>query len=41
VLGALLSQVPHISDRPRANLLCGAAFAILVIVPWYLALRPL
>jgi membrane associated rhomboid family serine protease len=39
VLGALLNLVPAIAQRPKANLLCGLVFALLVIVPWWLALR--
>ena len=39
VLGALLSLVPGIARKPNANLVSGLAFALLVIVPWWLALR--
>jgi rhomboid protease GluP len=39
LLGALLSLVPEIAHKPRANLLCGGLFALLVILPWCLALR--
>ena len=39
LLGALLSLVPGIAQRPRANLLSGLVFTLLVIVPWWLALR--
>ena len=39
LLGLLLSLVPGIAQKPGANLLSGLAFAILVIVPWWLALR--
>ena len=39
LLGALLSLVPGIAQKPKANLLSGLAFALLVIVPWWLALR--
>jgi len=39
VLGALLSLVPGIARKPNANLISGLVFALLVIVPWWLALR--
>jgi membrane associated rhomboid family serine protease len=39
VLGALLNLVPTIAQKPKANLLSGLIFALLVIVPWWLALR--
>jgi membrane associated rhomboid family serine protease len=39
VLGALLSLVPATAQKPKANLLSGLVFALLVIVPWWLALR--
>jgi len=39
VLGALLSLIPASAQRPGANLFSGFTFAILVIVPWWLALR--
>lgn len=39
VLGALLSLVPGIARKPKANLISGLAFALLVIAPWWLALR--
>ncbi len=39
VLGALLSLVPGIARKPNANLVSGMIFALLVIVPWWLALR--
>jgi hypothetical protein len=39
LLGALLNLVPSVAQRPNANLLSGLAFALLVIVPWWLALR--
>ncbi|MCX6926789.1 MAG: rhomboid family intramembrane serine protease [Verrucomicrobia bacterium] len=38
ILGALLSLVPEVAHRPRTNLLCGFLFAIMVILPWWLAL---
>ncbi len=39
VLGGVLSLVPAVAQKPGANLLSGLAFAILVIVPWWLAWR--
>jgi membrane associated rhomboid family serine protease len=39
VLGALLNLVPTVAQKPKANLLSGLIFALLVIVPWWLALR--
>jgi rhomboid protease GluP len=39
VLGALLSLVPTVAQMPRTNLLSGLLFALLVILPWWLALR--
>ena len=39
VLGALLSLVPAVAHKPRANLLGGLLFALLVVVPWWLAMR--
>ncbi len=39
LLGSLLNLVPTIAQPPRANLLCGLVFALLVIGPWWLALR--
>jgi rhomboid protease GluP len=39
LLGILLSLVPEIAHKSRANLLTGLLFAIMVIVPWWLALR--
>jgi rhomboid protease GluP len=39
VLGALLSLTPEIAKKPKANLLAGGIFALLVILPWCLALR--
>ena len=38
VLGVLLSLAPKMAHKLYANLACGVAFAILVIVPWWLAL---
>ena len=39
LLGALLSLFPASAQKPTANLLSGLIFALLVIVPWWLALR--
>jgi membrane associated rhomboid family serine protease len=39
LLGALLSLVPGLAQKPGANLCSGLVFTLLVIVPWWLALR--
>ena len=39
VLGALLSLFPAVAQMPQTNLLSGLLFALLVIMPWWLALR--
>jgi len=39
LLGALLSLVPAIAQKAGANVLSGMLFALLVILPWWLALR--
>jgi rhomboid protease GluP len=39
LLGALLSLIPGMAQKANANLLCGLVFALLVLVPWWLALR--
>ena len=39
VLGALLALLPAVAQMPKTNLLSGLLFALLVIVPWWLALR--
>jgi rhomboid protease GluP len=39
LLGALFNLVPSVAQKPAANLLGGLVFALLVIVPWGLALR--
>jgi len=39
LLGALFSLVQPIAQKPAANLFGGLVFALLVIVPWCLALR--
>ncbi len=38
-LGALLSLLPAVAQMPKTNLLSGLLFALLVIVPWWVALR--
>lgn len=39
ILGALLSLAPDLSQRSTPNLLAGALFTLLVLIPWALALR--
>ena len=39
LLGAMFNLVPAIAQKPAANVLGGLAFALLVIVPWWAALR--
>lgn len=39
VLGALLSLIPRSVQMPKTNLLSGLLFALLVILPWWLAIR--
>ncbi len=39
LLGALLSLIPRSAQMLKSNLLSGFLFALLVIVPWWLALR--
>jgi membrane associated rhomboid family serine protease len=39
LLGALFNLVPSLAQKPAANLLGGLVFALLVIAPWWLALR--
>jgi hypothetical protein len=39
VLGAVLALVPSIAQKPKTNLLSGLLFSLLVIWPWWLALR--
>jgi rhomboid protease GluP len=39
VLGCLLRMVPGLSRNSTANVFAGIAFCILVILPWWLALR--
>ena len=39
LLGALLNLLPEVPQMPKTNLLSGLLFALLVIVPWWLALR--
>ena len=38
VLGSLLTLFPAVVEKPKANFLAGSVFALLVIVPWWLAL---
>ena len=38
-LGALLNLVPAIAQKPKTNVFSGLLFALLVTVPWWLALR--
>jgi rhomboid protease GluP len=38
-LGALLNLVPEVAQMPKANLFSGLMFALLVTLPWWLALR--
>jgi len=39
LLGAVLTRVPDLAQSLKINLLSGLVFALLVIVPWWLALR--
>ncbi|HOX56495.1 MAG TPA: rhomboid family intramembrane serine protease [Candidatus Paceibacterota bacterium] len=39
LLGALLNLCPSVAQKSNANLVGGLAFALLIIVPWWLALR--
>ncbi len=39
LLGTLLAMISRLAQRTGANLLCGLCFAVLVIAPWWLALR--
>jgi membrane associated rhomboid family serine protease len=41
LLGGLLLLIPDFSTKPTVNLACGLIFALLVIVPWWLALKAL
>ena len=34
-----MNLVPAIAQKPKTNVLSGLLFALLVIVPWWLALR--
>ena len=38
LLGGLLTLIPGLAQKAKTNLLCGFLFALLVIVPWWLAL---
>jgi rhomboid protease GluP len=39
LLGVLLNLVPAIAHKPGANVLSGMVFALLVVLPWWLAVR--
>lgn len=39
LLGVLFAMIPRLAQRTGANLLCGLLFALLVVLPWWLALR--
>jgi membrane associated rhomboid family serine protease len=39
LLGALLCLIPEVAKMPKINLLAGLACALLVIVPWWFAVR--
>jgi hypothetical protein len=39
ILGLPLTLFPSLGKKPAINLLCGFLFALLVIAPWWLALR--
>src|ERR1039457_1964225 len=39
ILGALMNLVPAIAQKPKTNVLSGLLFALLVLVPWWLAFR--
>jgi len=39
LLGTVSNLAPAVAQKPRANLLAGLAFALLVVLPWWLALR--
>jgi membrane associated rhomboid family serine protease len=39
LLGGPLTLVPELAQRPKINLLSGLLFTLLVIVPWWLALK--
>ena len=38
VLGGILTLIPGVAQKAKTNLVCGLLFALLVIVPWCLAL---
>jgi len=38
LLGGLLTLIPGVAQKNKTNLVCGLVFALLVIVPWCLAL---
>jgi len=39
LIGSLLTLVPQLARLTRVNLAAGIAFAVLVILPWWCALR--
>ncbi len=39
ILGTVGALIPNLPRRPALNLVCGFTFAVLVVVPWYFALR--
>lgn len=41
LLGALLAITPRLTRQPRVNLAAGILCALLIIIPWFLALSPL
>jgi len=41
LLGLVLACVSRFTRRPRVNLVAGILYALLIIIPWFLALSPL
>jgi membrane associated rhomboid family serine protease len=39
LIGAVATQIPDLAGRVKTNLFSGFLFALLVIIPWWLALR--
>ena len=39
LLGGVAALLPNLAHRPRVNAFCGFLFAVLVVWPWWLALR--
>ena len=39
VLGSVLSRIPSLAQKPKTNLVACLTFALLVIIPWWQALR--